>query len=421
VAFFSTTGFDGRRSASLPHHHMPTQKAPATAGRTAFSPHSNRATSAQREATTAHSSESGRTYRLDRLIGKGGFGEVYLATPAAGPGVPTQVCVKISDRMSGWLREAYFAELLGREDRALRIFDRFVEASGDHMRYCLAMEYAEHGDLGAWLSRQGPQPERFVRREIAAILGALDALHRGHALHRDLTPFNVFVCEGNRLKLGDFGIATHQLSRRGVTADSFNLFHVPNEIAWGKVRRWQKRDDIYQIGLIAAMLLRGDITSPMRSKDVRGLPCSDHLKEVIHRCLGSRGKRYEAASELMAALRQRTKEPRLGRVSNLVGKHLSFTGFLGRPREDAIKAARKAGAVVQSKPGQSTDVLVRGRPNALQIAGKDGGSKLIEVRRLAAQGHKVTVIGERQFWRLVDATPKRRAKKSAHAPRTRRS
>jgi serine/threonine protein kinase len=165
------------------------------------------------------------------------------------------------------------------------------------------MEYAEHGDLGAWLAKKGPQTERYVRREIAALLRALDVLHRGHALHRDLTPFNVFVCEGEKLKLGDFGIATHQLSRRGVTADNFNLFHVPNEIAWGKVRRWQKRDDVYQIGLLAAMLLRGDITSPMRSKDVRNLPCSDHLKEVIHCCLGSRGKRYESASELIAALR----------------------------------------------------------------------------------------------------------------------
>jgi len=44
------------------------------------------------------------------------------------------------------------------------------------MRYCLAMEYAEQGDLGAWLEREGAQTERFVRRELAAIAGALDAL-----------------------------------------------------------------------------------------------------------------------------------------------------------------------------------------------------------------------------------------------------
>ncbi len=388
---------------------MPTHHASPTTRTTRYSPQSDRS-SAKPAAATAYSSESGRTYRLDRLIGKGGFGEVYLATPTPSGALPPQVCIKISDRLSGWLREAYFAELVAREKRALRVFDRFVDVDGGQTRYCLAMEYAEHGDLGAWLEQEGAQSERFVRREIAAILGALDALHRGHALHRDLTPFNVFVCEGKQLKLGDFGIATHQLNPRGVTADAFNLFHVPNEIAWGKVRRWQKRDDIYQIGLIAAMLLRGDVASPMRSKDVRGLPCSDHLKEVIHRCLGSRGKRYEAASELIAALRQRPKEARLGRVRSLAGKRLSFTGFLMHPRDEAIAAAKKAGAIVQSKPGQSTDVLVRGRPNALQIAGKDGGSKLIEVRRLAAQGHNVTVIGERQFWRLVKPTSRARAK-----------
>src|ERR1043165_352142 len=108
-------------------------------------------------APTAHSSESGRTYRLDRLIGKGGFGEVYLATPMPAVGIPAQVCVKISDRMSGWLREAYFAELLAREERALRVFDRFAEVADGHMRYCLAMEYAEQGDLAAWLGREGGQ------------------------------------------------------------------------------------------------------------------------------------------------------------------------------------------------------------------------------------------------------------------------
>ena len=361
-------------------------------------------------AATAYSSESGRTYQLDRLIGKGGFGEVYLATHSGGHGLPPRVCVKVSDRLSSWLREAYFAELLSREDRALRVFDRFatIDAVSGETRYCLALEYAEHGDLGAWLGAKGAQSERFVRRELAGVLRALDALHQGQALHRDLTPFNVFVCDGERLKLGDFGIAKHQLSRRGVTADAFNLFHVPNEIAWGKVRRWQKRDDVYQIGLIATMLLKGEVASPMRSKDVRTLPCSDHLKEVIHRCLGSRGKRYEAASELIAALKHAPREPKLGRIETLKGLKVSFTGFLVRPRDDAKRAAKRAGAVVQSAPGASTDVLVRGRPNKQQIAGKDGGSKLIEVRRLASRGHKVTIIGERQFWALVERKPRAR-------------
>ena len=360
-------------------------------------------------APSVYSCETGRTYRLDRLIGKGGFGEVYLATPSPADGYPAQVCVKITDRISAWLREAYFAELLEREPRALRVYDRFAIVEGPRMRYCLTMEYAVHGDLGAWLKKTGAQSERFVRREIAAILRTLDALHRGQALHRDLTPFNVFVCDNEQLKLGDFGIATHQLSRRGVTADAFNAMNAPTEIAWGKVRRWQQRDDTYQVAQIACMLLRGDTVSPMRSKDVRRLPCSDELKEVIYRCLGARDKRYEAAGELVAALRQRTTQPNLGRLTTVAGKRIAITGFLSRPRSEAIAAAKKAGAIFQSKPGQLTDVLVRGRSNKLQIAGTAGGTKLLEIRRLAAQGNPVRVIGEKQFWRLVEkAAPKPR-------------
>jgi serine/threonine protein kinase len=364
----------------------------------------------ERSPQTAFSSESGRSYQLNKLIGKGGFGEVYLATPTPRDGLPEQVCIKITDRLSSWLREAYFAELLFREPRALRVFDRFAEVENGRARYCIALEYAIDGDLSVWLEKKGPQSERFVRREIAAILQPLDILHRGQALHRDLTPFNVFVCENEQLKLGDFGIAMHQRSQRGVTADAFNLFNVPAEIAWGRVRRWQQRDDVYQVGLIAAMILRGDTSSTMTSRAVRRLPCSDHLKEVIYRCLGARGKRYEAADELIKALRHRPKEPSLGRVVSLEGKRVSFTGFLTRPRSEAIAAAKKAGAIVQTKPGPSSDVLVRGRPNALQIAGKAGGTKLLEIRRLAAKGQVVKVIGERQFWRLVESA--RQSKKT---------
>ena len=355
-----------------------------------------------------YSNETGRSYQLDRLIGKGGFGESYLATPTPRGGLPARVCIKLTYSITGWLREAYFAQLLDRQARALRVFDRFVEPETLRTRYCLAMEYAEHGDLGAWLEARGGQSERYVRQEIAAILETLDVLHRGQALHRDLTPFNVFVCEHQRLKLGDFGIATHQVSRRGVTADAFNLLAAPTEIAWGKVRKWQQRDDIYQVGQLIAMLLRGDIHSPMRSRDVRGLPCSDHLKEVIHRCLGAREKRYQAAGELIAALRHRPKELRTGRVRNLRGRRVSFTGFLSRPRREAMAAARRSGAVVQANPGPATDVLVRGRPNAQQVAGKDGGLKLMEIRRLAAKGQRITIIGEAQFWKLV--TPAKRSR-----------
>jgi hypothetical protein len=46
-------------------------------------------------------------------------------------------------------------------------------------------------------------------------------------------------------------------------------------------------------------------------------------------------------------------------------------------------------------------VVVRGRPNPLQAAGREGGLKLMEIKRLRERGHRITLLDERRFWRLV--------------------
>ena len=51
-----------------------------------------------------------------------------------------------------------------------------------------------------------------------------------------------------------------------------------------------------------------------------------------------------------------------------------------------------------------TTVVVRGRPNAQQAAGKDAGLKLMEIKRLAEKGHEIKLLDERRFWRLVAGT-----------------
>src|SRR5437660_4800264 len=152
-------------------------------------------------------------YRVERLLGEGGFGQVYLATRLGHSAlVPEIVCIKVSARIDGWLREAYFGQLLDGHPRAIRVFDIFPLMRADgQVLYYLALEYAQHGDLSAFLHGAGKGwSETTVRREIAGILEVLRKLHRGQMLHRDLTPLNVFVCEGPRLKLGDFGIVRQQ-------------------------------------------------------------------------------------------------------------------------------------------------------------------------------------------------------------------
>src|SRR5215472_10201290 len=109
------------------------------------------------------------------------------------------------------------------------------------------------------------------------------------------------------------------------------------------------------------MLIRGDARARIRTHDVRRLSCSDHLKEIVFRCIGERRKRYESADELINALRNPPARLEVGVRRTLKGVHLAFTGILTQPRKNAIRAARRAGAVVHGMPSARTSVVVRGR------------------------------------------------------------
>jgi serine/threonine-protein kinase len=284
------------------------------------------------EGQLVYSVESGLSYRIGRMLGAGGFGQVFLATrEGRSTTVPETLCVKVSTRMDGWLREAYFGQLL----------------------------------------------------------------------HRDLTPLNVFVCDAHRLKLGDFGIVRQQSDRRGVTARTLNPLMAPSDIFDGAAPKWQARDDVYQVGQLIGMLVRGDATRRVRTSEVRSLACSDQLKEIVYRCIGERRKRYQSADELIGALDLQPAPMRLGAVRSLKGVHLAFTGIFSVPRAEAVEAARRAGAIVHGGTSAKTTVVVRGRPNPLQAAGKDGGRKLMEIKRLREKGVRITLLSETQFWKLA--------------------
>jgi eukaryotic-like serine/threonine-protein kinase len=349
------------------------------------------------------SPETNLQYRIDRLLGEGGFGQVYLAKRLGrSTVVPQIVCIKVSTRIDGWLREAYFGQLLDGHPRAIRVFDTFPLIAGGEVLYCLTLEYARYGDLSAFLSRGGKGwSETGARREIAGILEVLGKLHRGQALHRDLTPLNVFVCDGRRLKLGDFGIVRQQSDQRGITAHTMNALTAPSDILARAVPRWQARDDVYQVGQLLGMLIKGDAKARLRPFEIRRLACTDHLKEIVYRCIGERRKRYESATEMIEALTHPPAALTVGILRTLKGVHLAFTGILSKRRSEAVRAARRAGAIIHSGPSAKTTVVVRGRPNPLQAAGRDAGLKLMEIKRLREKGLRITLLNETQFWRLV--------------------
>ena len=346
----------------------------------------------------------GLEYRIERLLGKGGWGQAFLARRIGRSAVvPSVVCIKVSEHIDGWLREAYFGQLLDDHPRAIRVFDTFplMRPEGPVL-YCLALEYARHGDLMAFLQRSGKGwREATARREIAGILQVLGRLHRGQLLHRDLTPMNVFVCDGHSLKLGDFGIVRQQSDRRGITARTMNALTAPSDILTGAAPKWQARDDVYQVGQLLGMLVKGNAQTRIGTSEIRRLPCSDHLKEIVYRCLGERRKRYESADELIEALAKRPAPLKPGVLRSLKGVHLFFTGILSKTRQEAARAARRAGAKVHGGPSTQTTLVVRGRPNPQQAAGRDAGLKLMEIKRLREKGHRITLLNDRQFWRLA--------------------
>ena len=351
------------------------------------------------------SPETPERYEIKHLVGHGGFGQVYLARRLGrSSAIPQQVCIKVSTRIDGWLREAHFGQALATEARAIRLYDRFPLVRPDgQILYCLALEYATGGDLSAFLFRNRKGwPETRVRREIAGLLQVLGKLHRGQMLHRDLTPLNVFVCEETRLKLGDFGIVRHHREQErcqhphlqplsGAEGDLLGRHpevagarrHLPDRPVVRDAReRRRARTRAHQRG--AALYLQRP-------------PQGDHLP--LHRAaqppLPQRGRAGGGAQHQSAKLRTS------GSLRTLKGAHVAFTGILKMKREDAMKAARRAGATVHRAPSVTTNVVVRGRPNPLQAAGREGGRKLMELKRLRARGVRISLLSEAAFRRLI--------------------
>ncbi|WP_067539137.1 serine/threonine-protein kinase [Nocardia crassostreae] len=146
-------------------------------------------------------------YRLDRLIGRGGMGEVYQAYDTV---KDRTVAIKVlPERMAQdpvyrqrFQRESHAAARL-REARVIPIHD-YGEIEG---RLFIDMRLVDGDSLRALLQHAGPgSPERTVRL-IEQVAAALDAAHADGLLHRDVKPDNILLTKEGFAYLVDFGIA----------------------------------------------------------------------------------------------------------------------------------------------------------------------------------------------------------------------
>jgi len=165
-------------------------------------------------------------YRIDRVLGEGGFGIVYLATDvvlerqvaikeylpssmAARAGQSLTVLVKSTvheETFSIGLRSfVNEAKLLARFDHpALLKVHQFWEENGTAY---MAMPYYQGPTLKDHLAKLGRQPtETEVRAWLMPLLDALEVLHKAHCYHRDIAPDNILLTDHGPLLL-DFGAA----------------------------------------------------------------------------------------------------------------------------------------------------------------------------------------------------------------------
>ena len=154
-------------------------------------------------------------YRLDRLLGKGGMGAVYLATHL---GTERYVALKLIAPQ--FMRNEEFVERFKREAKAAgrlrhpNVVDvtdfGFAQVNGEPVAY-LVMEYLDGCTLGDVLREEKRLPLEWVVDILEQVCSAVQEAHQQGIIHRDLKPENIWLepnrLGGYRVKVLDFGIA----------------------------------------------------------------------------------------------------------------------------------------------------------------------------------------------------------------------
>ncbi|MFE3223628.1 protein kinase [Nocardia sp. NPDC059228] len=262
-------------------------------------------------------------YTIERLLGVGGMGEVYLAEDKD---LPRSVALKLlasgkaddPEVRARFLREADTAARLSHPN-IVAVYAR----GNDGHRLWMAMQYVEGTDVSAIL-REGPiRPDHAVRI-IGETARALDHAHRAGVLHRDVKPANILLAWGpdQRVYLADFGIAkavdqTGALTRTGEMYASFQ-YAAPEQFELRSDT--DHRADVYALGCTLFHMLTGRLPYPGESTAQlvaahlgaeiprpslvhTGVPAA--FDAVIDRALAkNRDQRFGSCGELAAAAEQ---------------------------------------------------------------------------------------------------------------------
>lgn len=217
-------------------------------------------------------------YDLVEVIGRGGFGDVYLGTRVA-DGIRVAVkLLKLPDEanLRRFAREARLLRSLTSNRHVVALLDWSLE--GDQP--FIAMEFCGGGSLRAWVS----QP-RTWQRICAAMTHAASGLAEIHAVggfHRDIKPDNLLVTRDSTgdllVKVGDFGLARWPGESSGPLTRSpgGTVGYMAPEVRHGA--DFDSRCDVYSLGVTAIELLTGS-RDPASLRARPDIP--DHLRTLL--------------------------------------------------------------------------------------------------------------------------------------------
>lgn len=247
-------------------------------------------------------------YTLIKKLGRGGFGEVWLAERRA-KFVTTKVAVKLPlDEQIDHEAIKHEATLWEQASGHPNIVP-IIDADEYDGQIVIVSEYAPDGSLEEWLKKHGAMSvERAIETTIQ-ILDGLEFLHSRHIIHRDLKPANILL-QGKTPRLADFGIS--RALRTTVASQSQNISgtfaYMSPEALDGK-RSIQT--DVWSVGVNLYQFLTGTLPFPQKEPSVlfpaiimrefAPLPDSipQSLKNVMAKALAKLPEnRYKTAGEM---------------------------------------------------------------------------------------------------------------------------